>query len=150
MLASARSSPSEVYFVNTGGPDAYGPWQSKPVADLVAKIINMQDEGNDAVVEALDLNPYASQLIAGLRPFHITITKNGNTILEKNIELCWPPESESCKLREEESVVEYFVWAKTQTEAYRIMASLSSSAPLYRPVFDVDDELSLSSDTDDE
>lgn len=135
-MVKRPSSPSksEVYFVDTGDA-AYGPWQSRPVADLVARIINM-DESQEAVVMALDLDPHAPNLISGLRPFKISITRHGNTILDKQISLCWPPEEESCKLREEEGIVEYFVWAKTQTEAYSGIARLSTQAPKYRPIFE--------------
>lgn len=147
-MPASGSSPHlrELYFVETD-TDAYGPWQSRPVADLVAKIMNMQDESSEAVVIAMDLDPYASSLIAGLRPFKIAITRTGHVVHDKQIGLCWPPEPESCKLREEESIVEYFVWAKTQPEAFRIMVSLSSQPPKYRPVFDTD--LPLTEDTED-
>lgn len=135
-MVKRPSSPSksEVYFVDAGNV-AYGPWQSRPVADLVARIINM-DESQDAEVNALDLDSHASNLISGLRPFKISITKQGKTILDKQISLCWPPEEESCKLREEEGIVEYFVWAKTQTEAYSGIARLSTQSPKYRPIFE--------------
>lgn len=142
MPASVPSAASELYFVEIDA-EAYGPWQSRPVADLVARIINMQDESAEAVVMSMSLNPYASSLIAGLRPFKITIIRTGTQVYDKQVSLCWPPEEESCKLRDEEGLVEYFVWAKTQNEAIRAMAALSSQPPKYRPVFDPGEELPL-------
>ncbi len=132
----------QLYIVDSD-PDAFGPWQSRPVADLVVRILEMM--GQYAEVCPVDLDPYASELISGLRPFKITIVRSGRKIISNEVSLCWPPEPESCKLREEESLVEYFVWAKGKNDAISIMASLASAPPKYKGVFD-SGELPLASD----
>jgi hypothetical protein len=102
------------------------PYTKKPLADKVLKIVQMalDDTAEILIIEA---NEYEEQLNAGLLPYKIEVLRSmDGKVLDKKIDLTWPPENEGI-VKERDDYVRYFFWAKNGNEAIRKLSSIKRS-----------------------
>jgi len=111
----------------------YGPFLDEALAERVLKIIRMAaTDAEDAEIVSFDPDPWKEQIGAGLLPFVISIESLNGRLIDKKVELLWPPRNKECKILEREGYVQYFVWAKTQTEAIQRMMAFSHEEPVQK------------------
>jgi hypothetical protein len=102
----------------------YGPY-SRPIADLVLKIVRMASD-ETAEIEVAEVDMFGEQLQSGLLPFKVCVIVQQGKVQDVEVSLCWPPVPEGI-LVEREDYREYFVWAHNQSEAKTRLASLPKS-----------------------
>jgi hypothetical protein len=115
----------EAFFVASDAADGlYGPY-SRPVADRVLKIVRMAAD-ETAELEVAEFDMFGEQLQSGLLPFKVGVVVLQGKVQSVEVSLCWPPVPEGI-LVEREDYREYFVWARSQSEAKTRLASLPKS-----------------------
>jgi hypothetical protein len=115
----------QAFFVASDAADGlYGPY-SRPVADRVLKIVRMASD-ETAELEVAEFDMFGEQLQSGLLPFKVGVVVLQGKVQSVEVSLCWPPVPEGI-LVEREDYREYFVWARSQSEAKTRLASLPKS-----------------------
>ena len=107
-VIAIESEANEAYF---------GPFIDPALADIVLGIIKeaVDDEAELVIYEG---DPYKAQLKAGLRPFKICVELDANgKVVEKKVELTWPPHVEEGIYDDRDFYKEIFVWAKSKGDA---------------------------------
>jgi hypothetical protein len=105
-----------------------GPFTDKKVADIALKLMQMIDPDSEMI--ECEVNEWAEELKAGLRPWKISVDLNGGRVVGQPIfELCWPPMPEGI-ISETTWSKQYFVWALTQNEAIRKLPYLKKNEKL--------------------
>jgi hypothetical protein len=99
----------------------YGPY-SKPIADRVLKIVRMAID-ETAELEVAEVDQFGEHLKSGLLPFKVCVVVLQGMVQSVEVTLCWPPTKEGI-LAEREEYIEFFVWARSQSEAKTRLASL--------------------------
>jgi|WetSurMetagenome_2_1015567.scaffolds.fasta_scaffold04974_4 hypothetical protein len=112
----------QAFFVASDAADGlYGPY-SRPVADRVLKIVRMaSDETTELEVAEVDM--LGEQLQSGLLPFKVCVVVLQGKVQSVEVSLCRPPVPEGI-LVEREDYREYFVWARSPSEAKTKLAGL--------------------------
>lgn len=103
--------------LNSFGDPVGGAYSDPGLANKVLKIVRMAvDDG--AELDHLEVDICGEELRSGLLPYKIEIIRSVATgkVLEKRINLTWPPKEEGI-VEEREDYIQYFFWAKTQNEA---------------------------------
>lgn len=112
----------EAFFVASDSADGlYGPY-SRPVADRVLKIVRMASD-ETAELEVTEFDMFGEQLQSGLLPFKVCVVVLQGKVQSVEVSLCWAPVPEGI-LVEREDYREYFVWARSQSEAKARLAGL--------------------------
>ncbi len=111
----------------------WGPYTEQPLAERVRKIACMSGY-EDAEVSVMELDEHSQQILSGLLPWKIVAELEDGHLQRTTCSLTWPPEVQEGIVRgeaedgsDEASRVEYFVWAKTEAEAKRRIASLGAA-----------------------
>ena len=121
----------EAFFVASEEADGlYGPY-SRPVADRVLKIVHMASD-ETAELEVAEVDMFGEQLKSGLLPFKVCVVVLLGKVQDVDVSLCWPPVPEGI-LTEREDYREYFVWARSQSEAKTKLASLPKQPVTCQP-----------------
>ena len=121
----------EAFFVASDMADGlYGPY-SRPVADRVLKIVRMAAD-ETAELEVAKVDMFGEQLQSGLLPFKVCVIVLLGKVQNVDVSLCWPPVPEGI-LTEREDYREYFVWARSQSEAKTKLASLPKQPVTCQP-----------------
>jgi len=121
----------EAFFVASDVADGlYGPY-SRPVADRVLKIVRMAAD-ETAELEVAEVDMFGEQLQSGLLPFKVCVVVLLGKVQNVEVSLCWPPVPEGI-LVEREDYREYFVWARSQSEAKTKLASLPKQPVTCQP-----------------
>lgn len=108
-----------------------GVYSSKENAQMIADKININESYDAAEVKKWTLDPMVSDINAGLKPFHITMDKSGNTervgegeIDSHSLGCClsvWKrSRAPAYKNRNISDAVHGFVWAKDEKHAIKI------------------------------
>jgi hypothetical protein len=119
----------EAFFVASEVAEGlYGPY-SRPVADRVLKIVRMASD-ETAELEVAEFDMFGEQLQSGLLPFKVCVIVLRGEVQSVEVSLCWPPVPEGI-LVEREDYREYFVWARSQSEAKTKLASLPKKPEAY-------------------
>jgi hypothetical protein len=111
--------------------DFWGPYTSKPLAERVQKIAYMAGH-EDAEVAVMECDEDPGRIMAGLLPWLIVAETEDGKLQKTTCSLTWPPEAQEGIIRGESDssgefeTVEYMIWAKTENEAKRRLASLSA------------------------
>ncbi|MHB8118626.1 MAG: hypothetical protein ACYDHX_07875 [Methanothrix sp.] len=112
--------------------DCWGPYTSKPLAERVQKIACMAGH-EDAEVAVMECDEDLGKIMAGLLPWLIVAELEDGKLQKTSCSLTWPPEAQEGIIRGEAddtgeaNQVEYFAWAKTETDAKRKLAQLGAS-----------------------
>jgi hypothetical protein len=112
--------------------DFWGPYTSKPLAERVQKIAYMAGH-EDAEVAEMECDEDLGRIMAGLLPWLIVAETEDGKLMKTSCSLTWPPEAQEGIIRGESDnsgefeTVEYMIWAKTENEAKRRLASLSAA-----------------------
>ena len=101
-----------------GGEDVHcGPFTDPTLANLALGIIK-ETIDSDAELESYTCDPYAKQLLAGLKPYSIGVELDYNgKVVETEVEMIWPPKDEEGLYDDRDFYKAYFVWAKSPNEA---------------------------------
>jgi len=119
----------QAFFVASDAADGlYGPY-SRPVADRVLKIVRMASD-ETAELEVAEVDMFGEQLSSGLLPFKVCVVVLQGKVQNVEVSLCWPPVPEGI-LVEREDYREYFVWARSQSEAKTKLAGLKTICSEY-------------------
>jgi hypothetical protein len=93
----------------------WGPYTKKPLADKVLKFVRKAVDP-EAEIHEQECDEYEKEIMAGLLPIKICLEIQGGHPKEPQVDICWPPHEEGLIMCQE-TYREYFVWAKTRTEA---------------------------------
>jgi hypothetical protein len=124
----------QIFWVRSeSGEDFWGPYVERSLADRVLKIACMAGY-EDAEVAVMDCDQNLDRISAGLLPWKIIAELEDGKLMKTSCSLTWPPEAQEGIVRgeadgsgEEARQIEYFVWSKTENEAKRRLAQLSSA-----------------------
>ena len=103
---------------------AWGPYLNRALAETTLKILQMTGDESAELIEG-ETDPYP-QIVDGYKPFKIWATLEPGTQKPtgNHVELCWPPVEPEGLIEQREDYIEYFVWAKSTSEAVLRMGQL--------------------------
>ncbi len=105
----------------------FGPYTKKPLADKILKFVK-QSIDDEAEIHVIETDEYEKVVMAGLLPIKISVEILGGKPQEPVVEITWPPMAEGVIVNME-NYREYFVWAKSRTEALVKIARMKIPEP---------------------
>jgi hypothetical protein len=110
------------------GDDWAGPFTDITLANKILAIVRQLDPGAEII--SRDANPYADQIKAGLRPYHIHVNMvNGEPQLPATVTITWPPAEVEGILEGTVDQTLYFIWAANEKDALLRLARLNKATP---------------------
>ncbi len=107
--------------------DWAGPYTDTELLQRTLKIIKMVDP--EAEIVSRDTDPYADQILGGLRPYKIHVDlQDGVPLLPAEVQVTWPPESQEGIVVGTPDYQDFFVWAKNEKDALLRLARINKAA----------------------